>query len=186
MASVQSLKFDTAGLRLDRDEANGKVWLSEDGDRISLNFLDAKPTLPPDMQSPQQVRDFYLSMLKGKPAMLVELGRTSVGGRPAIRLILKSPQKPSGMTYFGSITIPFRDFSYVIKVECQDREMAGAVSFDRMHDAAFPQHPLSKLRKLLGRIEKTCAIKPVIRNEPPFPLPKLRWRWIVSQGINPP
>jgi hypothetical protein len=201
MPSLQSLTFDTSELQLDREESDRKVWFTKDGDGISLNFFDAPPNLPSDVKSSEQVRDFYLSMLQGTPTKLVEMRITRISGCPAIRLILKSPHKPqkaSGMTYLGSITIPFRDFSYVVKCQCHERGTTGireAILFDLMrssgvisidssgkitgewnsdaeaHDADFPQHPLSKLRKLLGQIEATGEIDPATRSEPTFPLP---------------
>jgi hypothetical protein len=114
---------------------------------------------------------------------------------------VKSPQKPqkaSGMTYLGSITIPFKDFSFVMKVQCTERGTTGireAILFDKMrrtgvieiessgkitgdwnpdapeHDAAFRQHPLSRLRRVLGRIEATAVIDVAVKSKPGFPLP---------------
>jgi hypothetical protein len=199
MPSLHSLTFDTSALSFDHEDADRKVWFTGNGDGISLYFIDERPTLPLDMKSDQEVHAFYLSMLKETPAKLLELNITSVGGCPAVRLIIKSPQKPSGFMYLGSITIPFRDFSYVVNCQCPERGMTGvreAILFDEMrrtdgisidssgkitgnwnpdvaeHDAGFPQHPLSRLRKVLGVIEATGVIEPETRNHPGFPLPE--------------
>jgi hypothetical protein len=198
MPSLQSLTFDTSELQIHGEEPNRKVWFTEDGDGVSLNFFDKKPDIPPNLHSLQEVRDFYLSMLQGTPTKLVDLSITNIGGCPAIRMILKSPQKPHGMTYLGSITVPFRDCSFVVKCQCMERGTtgireailnqmafkAGTMSLDAHgkitggpdydaaeHDAKFPQHPLSKLRRLLALIETTSVIDSATRNEPGFPLP---------------
>lgn len=198
MPSLDSLTFDTSGLRFNHEEAGRKVWFTPEGDGISLYFFNKPPDLPRPIASVQELRDFYLSMLKNGPAKLVELGITRVAGCPAIRLIIKSPKEKFGKTYLGSITMPFQDFSYVVKVQCEERGVTGlreAILFDKMHkdgtisidsagqisgpwnpdstehDASFPQHPLSRLRKLLSRIETTAVIDDTAKNEPGFQLP---------------
>jgi hypothetical protein len=121
MASLQSLTFDASELQLDREETGRKVWFTKDRDGVSLNFFDKKPDIPPNLHSLQEVRDFYTSMLKDSTAKMVAASITSIGGCRSIRLILKSPQKPHGMTYVGSIIVPFRDFSFVVKCHCMER-----------------------------------------------------------------
>jgi hypothetical protein len=39
------------------------------------------------------------------------------------------------------------------------------------HDATFPQHPLTRLRRVLSRIEATAVMDIAAKNEPGFPLP---------------
>ena len=115
------------------------------------------------------------------------------------------------MTYLGSITLPFRDFSYVVKIQCMEQGTTGirdAVILDEKlasgevtiseksgtlegwmqdpydltivggfarnkseaeeYDARFPEHPLTRLRQLLGQIEETLQISDDVRGEPTF------------------
>src|SRR4051794_29219746 len=120
MPSLASVTFDTSTLLPQSADPARKVWFTPAGDGISLNFFDKPPDLPPNLRSPDQLQQFYSSSLQGSPATLVETRLTTVAQCPAIRLILKSPQQPHGLTYVGSLTIPFRDFSYVLKVQCQE------------------------------------------------------------------
>jgi hypothetical protein len=146
------------------------VWFTQDGDGIGLYLF----TLPPDLPavgSAGALRDFYAAALGASGGQVVETSVLAVGGCGAVRLIFKAPQQPSGMTYVGSVTIPFRDFSFVIKVQCEERGTTGmreAVLLDRRlrdggipdlsggrlelpgwqpdaeeHDAEFPGHPLA-------------------------------------------
>jgi hypothetical protein len=164
---------------------------------VARYFFAKPPDLPQGLESLQQLREFYLASLKDSPAKLVEIGITRVAGCPAIRLIIKAPQKPSGMTYTGSITIPFRDFSYVLKAQCMEtgatgvREAilfekamrAGKLTFDPagikgewnpddpQYDADFAQHPLSRLRRVLKQLEASAALDENVRRQPTFPLP---------------
>jgi hypothetical protein len=48
---------------------------------------------------------------------------------------MKVAQQPSGRTYLGMLTLPFRDFSFVLKIQCEERGMTGirdAVLLDRL------------------------------------------------------
>ena len=43
----------------------------------------------------------------------------------AIKTIFKFPQDPTGMTYLGSYTIPFKKYSYVIKIQAPELGVTG-------------------------------------------------------------
>ena len=68
----------------------------------------------------------YRCMAQDNEMGLVEADVIELCGCWALRVIFKKPQSPSGMTYLASLTLPFRDFSYVIKVQCQEHGMTGA------------------------------------------------------------
>ncbi|MBC8136664.1 MAG: hypothetical protein H8F28_12315 [Fibrella sp.] len=113
------------------------------------------------------------------------------------------------MTFIGSLTLPFRDLSYVVKVQCAEEGVTGirdAVVLDKMleageiefsggkmqgwmqdpydpavnaplmrnlsedirYDVDFPDHPLSRLRSILGRVQVSLHLAPEIKNAPPF------------------
>lgn len=122
------------------------------------------------------------------------------GQCPAVRMIFKAPQQPTGMTYVGSITLPFRDFSFVIKVQCPERGWTGSreamllarrmaqgavpVSEGRIElpgwdpdaedfDAEFPGHPVSRARRVLRRVAESLAIDPPVAGLPGFRLPQV-------------
>jgi len=66
---------------------------------------------------------------------MIEVDTPQVDGCLTVRTIFKSGQQPHGMTYIGSITLPFRDVSYVLKVQCRETGITGmreAVVLDRM------------------------------------------------------
>ena len=53
----------------------------------------------------------------------------------AIKTIFKLPQQPKGVVYLGSLTIPFRDRSYVVKIQALEMGMTGvreSVILDRL------------------------------------------------------
>jgi hypothetical protein len=191
------------------------VWFTPDGDGVALYHFDKRPDLPEDLRSDNGVRAFYERATAGSPAKVVEAVRTTAGGCRAVRMIVKSPQQPTGMTYVGSLTLPFRDFSYVLKVQCAERGTTGmreAVLFDRAMqagtvrvevpsqpgligrllgkekpaagappriigdwspddpkwDARFPEHPISRVRRVLARVEGSLTVDATIRGAAPF------------------
>jgi hypothetical protein len=102
------------------------------------------------------------------------------------------------MFYQGAFTLPFRDFSFVVKVQCREAGITGireAILFDQRraggampsldkagppfpdwnpdaaeHDAKFPTHPISRLRRLLAHIAQSATMEETVRALPPFPL----------------
>jgi hypothetical protein len=141
---------------------------------------------------------FYQQLLRGSTARLVSVDILPLVEYRTIRLIVKSHQQPSGMVYSGSFTIPFRDFSFVVKAQCQEHGMTGireAILLDRQlkagsvfwdasgpiigdwnpddegFDSEFPEHPLTRLRSILRNVETSCRLDPTIRRFAAFDLP---------------
>jgi hypothetical protein len=122
------------------------------------------------------------------------------GGCTAVRTIFSVSQQPSGRTYIGSLTVPFRDFSFVFKCQCPERGMTGskeAILLDRSmaanepmqkndgrfhipgwdpdnpeHDAGFPDHPVARARRLLDHVAWSLVVAGDVRELPRFRLPK--------------
>ncbi len=83
----------------------------------------------------QAVRNFYRLAVSNVGLAIIEAETLMIGGCHAIRTIIKVPQQPTGMIYLGSITLPFRDFSFVLKVQCAEQGTTGfreAVVLDRL------------------------------------------------------
>ncbi len=196
--SLSSVAFDTAGFQ-DLGVRDGKhIWFTPQGDGIAVFFFPIDPDLPQNLHSEEELRQRFSSSLAETASKFVELSLISLDGPPSVQTIIKVPQQPSGMTYLGSIIIPFRDFSFVLKVQCQERGMtglresvilarmlakgdvvrdgsglpAGFAPDDPKYDAEFPKHPLSRLRTVLRHIEKSLRLNSTVRQLPPFGLPE--------------
>lgn len=132
MNSFDAISISIPGLTLagDRDEA--RIWETPDGDPVGLFHF----ALPPDI--PAALDDPTLPLLQSRSmsrqgVAAIEVVPATVGGCSALRQIVKLPQKPRGMMYLGSVTFPFRDFSFVLKIQCPERGMTGvrdAIIFD--------------------------------------------------------
>jgi hypothetical protein len=199
--SLNSIRFDTSDYEYRGEPRPGevRVWFTPEGDGVGLYFFALSPDLPSGARSVADLRAFYAAKLQASGGQLVETSVVRAGGCPAVLVLFKTPQQPSGMTYVGSLTIPFRDFSYVVKVQCEEggptglresvlmerRLAAGEIpmaSGGRLHmadwnpdaaefDAEFPDHPLSRLRRVLQRIIASLVAESTIARLPGFPLP---------------
>ena len=125
MPSLDSIKFDTAHFTFLGDEANKRVWNTQDGDGIGLYYFPIPPDIEADIESVAEVRSAYRKSTETSGNGLVECETLLLDECRAIRTIIKAPQQPTGMTYLGSLTFPFRDFSFVIKVQCLERGITG-------------------------------------------------------------
>jgi len=176
-----------------------RLWETADHDAVSLHFFAVAPNLPV-AKSVDEISAMYASGLAPAGGKVVYCTIGELARCDAVRLLLKVPQKPSGMMYQGAVTVPFRDFSFVVKLQCSEHGTTGvreAILFEKRlragekpnvgrpgepfpgwnpdapeHDAAFPAHPVSRLRRVLERIDTSATIDEEIRKLPKFPLPR--------------
>ena len=187
---VDSIRFDTAGFTFQREGDNTRVWLTPDGDPVGLFHFAIKPDIPAALDSIDALRAFSRSATAAAGGAIIEVETVSVDRSLALRQIIKVPQQPHGMTYVGSILLPFRDFSFVIKVHGQERGTTGRRAGSRPrrvgldpavrdgfsrnlaesaeYDARFPNHPLSRLRRTLAHLQRTIQVGDDVRRSPPF------------------
>ena len=102
-----------------------RVWYTAGGDPVLLYHFPIRPDLRADPKSAGELRAAYRASVATSGGAIIEVDTPSVDGCDAIRTVFKFPQRPTGMTYLGSITLPFRDFSYVIKVQCEELGITG-------------------------------------------------------------
>jgi hypothetical protein len=212
MRSFDSVQFDNRVYTLLGNINGPRVWHTEEGDVISLYYCNKPPEIPADIHRPNDLRAAYGKSLHADGFGLVDIETPLVDGLVIIRMVYKSPQQPSGMTYFGTLTIPLRDFSYILKVQCAEQGETGLReayvrdtlitsgeidlalatvgsipgwienarnteastllmrnrSEDDKYDSAFPDHPLSRLRTILGQIQQSLTVADCIKQAVPY------------------
>lgn len=84
---------------------------------LSLEYFTQPPELPSKLTNINQVRFIYRSIANTSGAGLISADVVSVNKIDCIETIFKMLQPSRGMVYVGSLTIPFADFSYVVKVQ---------------------------------------------------------------------
>lgn len=181
--SLDDVQFDCRGYEPRGEPQPGvqRVWLTSDSDGLGLYLFHAPPDLPRGA-SAAELRDYYERMgARGVDADIVHVSDVR-----AALVVSKAAQQPSGFTYLGALTLAFRDFSYVLKVQCAERAPTGAreaLALDRSLgsgrtidpgapdlDSALPAHPLSRARHVLAQLRASLSIDPEIRSRPAFGL----------------
>jgi hypothetical protein len=144
MQSLNSIEFDTSGFDFAGEHNGALIWYAPEGDGIGLFHFSMPPDIEVDLGAIDRVRGYYRTAAMSHGAAIVEVDVLQLAGCQIVRQIVKVPQKPTGMTYMGSMTLPFRDFSYVLKIQCletgttgvrdssvlAEKMSAGEVSFD--------------------------------------------------------
>jgi hypothetical protein len=141
--SLDAVRFDTKGYKYQGEAQPGRVrvWHTPEGDGLGVYFFTVPPDLPANATSVDDLAAFYSRLLGDSGGKLVEARVVEAGGCTAVRTIFSVPQQPSGRTYIGSLTVPFRDFSFVFKCQCPERGMTGskeAILLDRSMAANEP------------------------------------------------
>lgn len=201
-ASLSSIRFDTTGYEARGELITGQLraWYTPEGDGLGLFFFAAPPDMPAGARTADDLRAAHAAEIRPSGGRIVEVSTLPIDGCQAVKVIFKTAQEPSGLTYVGSVTIPFRDFSFVIKIQCEEHSPTGLretillnrrlaagemptldvdgrmqlPGWDPDHesfDAEFPWHPLSRLRKVLGHVAGTVTIDAGVKGLAGFELP---------------
>ena len=177
-----------------------RQWITPKGDLVSLNFFSRPPDLPTSGDLADFERKFAI-MLQEIQARPVELEICSIAGMSAVRQIIKVPipDQPHGLVYIASWILPFEQLSYVLKVQCVERGTTGvreSILFAQQRagsaghtfekdkiimpdwnpdspefDAEFPDHPISRARRVMEHLQATTQITDQLRGCTLFPLP---------------
>ena len=130
MQFLDSVTFDAGNLVLEGEEGNLRQWHTADGDFITLTYYPGTPNLGGPLSEIGKVRAAYRETAVRAGGAIVEVEPRVIDGCQALRTVLKILQQPKGVIYIGALTLPFRDFSYVVKAQCAESGTTG------MRDAA--------------------------------------------------
>lgn len=124
-ASRDDLTVDTTSWIEVEGTETSRAWM-RDGDSLWLHFFPIPPDLPRPVGDDTVLVDHFQRQIYNGPEGLVEARWTQgPGSMPVARIIVKSPQEPSGVSYFGSLIVPFQACSWVIRVEAAETGVTG-------------------------------------------------------------
>jgi hypothetical protein len=174
-------------------------WSTPEGDLVYLVYYLGHPGYPENARSVDELRACRAAKFKTPGGQIVEVRLRPTKARPAIQTIIKTP-RGTGWTYVGSLVVPFRDFGFVIQSVCDERGMTGLRETMVMYlkntapespkvpeadpacppwdpdnqrfDGLFPDHPLSRLRRIFQRVSDSAEIDAATLQLPGFPLPE--------------
>jgi len=123
--SQSAITFDENGFEC-RGENNGVlIWFTPKGDGLGLFHYAMPPDIDADLSDIDGLRAFYRRRVAEVGLGVVEIDTVVVDGCTGVRTLFKAARQPTGRIYLGALTIAFRDFSYVLKVQCEERGMSG-------------------------------------------------------------
>jgi hypothetical protein len=124
--TLESVELAAAGWAPHESSASMRSWKNETGDLLSLHLFNTRPDIGARLGDLRALRTFFRTMVLKNGGGIVAVDVLELSGVPAVRAIVKVPQEPKGTTYLASLTIPRRDFSFVLKVQCQEVADIGA------------------------------------------------------------
>lgn len=104
---------------------------------IVLHFFDKEPDLP-TAKDLDYLKKFYRNIAASSNGGIIETDIINLHNIPCVKTIIKIPQQETGMAYIASITIPFENCSYVVKIQADEIGITGmrdALILDRLHKA---------------------------------------------------
>ena len=125
MPSLDSVTFDTTGLTFDRERDGVRRWFTQSGDAVTLHHFSIPPDIPVALRDLAAVRDSCRTAARRGGAAIIEVDTIVIHGSTVLRQIVKIPQHPHGITYLGSLTLPYRSFSLVLKIQSPEYGTTG-------------------------------------------------------------
>lgn len=162
---MNAITIDNLRLNLDswqvREESDRyRVWENQIPDLLSLSFCPIPMTAQIGLSATQKLQDFYRlyrKTVQQAGGTLISVDIVSVKGVSAIKALFMFPQPNRQQTYVGSLTFPFRDFSYVVKIQC-----------NRCDEERGLSHPLIRTRRYLNELEASIELSEEILNAVPL------------------
>lgn len=128
MISIDSLTVDTTGWTHHETTAEHKVWLNyQFRESLSVHYFPIPPDLAADLSQPGRLRKAHEMALAPRGGEVVELDVMMVAGVQTLRQILKLPltEEGRGRVYIATFTLPFAEFSFVVKLQCPEVGVTG-------------------------------------------------------------
>lgn len=117
--------FDQSGFQFQEEQEGVLIWLTPNCDRLALYHFEIPPDIEADLDDNKSLRAFYRANAHRASLGVLEIETIVVDTLLAVRTFLKMAQGQSGRTYVGALTFPFRDFSYVFRVESPELGVTG-------------------------------------------------------------
>jgi hypothetical protein len=168
--TTDSIRFNTSGLMLRKNEPARQLWLNTFNDVIEFRAFDLPPDIPVRLSDARGLRAFYDSGAVAQQGSVIRLEVRAVQTIRAVLLELQLPAQPRGSTFVASITLPFRDGSFVIKAQAIE-----VLEADLNNPP--PEHALSRVRTTLAQIESSLVFDPVLENLAGFQDDKPWWKF---------
>ncbi|MDB4995028.1 MAG: hypothetical protein JWM74_2460 [Myxococcaceae bacterium] len=158
MPTLDSIRLDVSAWKPVKTARDMRMWRRGDDEELSIHLFDSPPDIGAPLDDVAALRAFYGSMVASGGVALVSVDLRTIGTPPLswIEVILELPAPGSAPTldpggYSATLTLPRRDFSFVLKLQC------GAID---------------RLRSTLDALEASLVVDEGVRTSlPPPPVP---------------
>ncbi len=124
-ATLHSVILPDQGWNKISEDSHIIRWVNpEQSVLIALHFFDKEPDLP-TVKDIDYLKKFYRNIAASSNGGTIETDIIRIHDIPSVKTIIKIPQQETGMTYVASITIPFENCSYVIRIQANEVGMTG-------------------------------------------------------------
>lgn len=159
----QNLKIDESGLNLRKNEPSRKLWLNGFNDVVELRAFATKPDIPNLLSDLAGLKDYYAKAAKTQNAEVLDLEVRVVAGIKAICLTMVAPAKPTGSTFVSSLALPFRDGSFVLKIQALE-----TITQNDLGAATDLSYGLTRVRAEIKRLEQSLVLEPIVLRQARF------------------
>lgn len=124
-ATLHSISITDLGWPVAKHDQQIIQWKNpEQTVAVSINFFDLPPDIPASKDI-QVIRDFYRNMVSRANGGIIDVSLCQLQQHTAIHTLLKLPQEPRGTMYLACLTLPFKNCSYVLKVQAVEAGPTG-------------------------------------------------------------
>jgi hypothetical protein len=198
------IRLETTGL----EQVGPAAWRDGNGDVVVLDHFDLVPNLPAALTDLPALCSRMALLAAQAGGGLVECDAVEVDGVPAVHQLIKLrlPQQQHGLVFVGSLILPKKASSAMVKVQCVEHGTTGLreaavmakvgperfyvhspyapavdmravgglpyhVADHAAYDGMFPEHPLSRARRILAWLRGSARVDRGFAALPPFPGP---------------
>ncbi|WP_106914846.1 hypothetical protein [Chryseobacterium aurantiacum] len=124
-ASILSITVPDQGWNKLSEDEDAVRWVNpQQSALIVLHFFDKEPDLP-TAKDLDYLKKFYRNIAATSNGGTIETDILHIHDIPAVKTIIKIPQQETGMVYIASLTIPFENCSYVVKIQANEIGITG-------------------------------------------------------------
>lgn len=125
ISPIQKITFPTFNWKKTQNSEDSLQWINpKENIMISLKYIDLPPEIP-SLQDIQKTRSYYRTIIASYNAGVIEIENIILDGVRSLKTLFKQPQTPIGMSYVTSLTIPFANCSYELKIQAQESNLSG-------------------------------------------------------------
>lgn len=134
-SKIKYISFNTFNWKKAGSNREQIDWLCRDFPaKLSINYFEMAPDIPAGLDNIVPIIDFYREMVVRYNGGLIKVETAKIDNYQYLETIIKIPTQ-QGLYYTGSLTFPFKNCSYVIKIQATESGMSGvreSVILDKM------------------------------------------------------